>query len=131
MRAGVREDLRHTLLVRQSGFAAIELARKRGSPEAEADRCARRHRGSSDDGPEPARPQGHDVRPLCSGLVEDAGAQRGRGRRCLGRICECAGSLGELRKLVVTARAMRQVCFVTARVLWIEGVERVRGGQVV
>jgi hypothetical protein len=31
----------------------------------------------------------------------------------------------------VTARAMRQVCFVSARVLWIEGVERVRGGQVV
>src|SRR5436190_11234347 len=116
---------------RESSVSAIELARKGDCPETEADRGARRHRGGSADGPEPARPQRHDIGSLCPCLVENPAAQLSGRHGCFGGVGKCTRRLGQLCELALTTLAMSQVSFVTARVLGVEGVERVRSGQVV
>jgi len=82
-------------------------------------------------GRRPARPERHDVGAFGPCPVEDARAKvRGRHRRIRG-VGECARRLGQLGKLALAALATRQMSFVPPRVLCVEGVQRVRGGQVV
>src|SRR5919198_945692 len=132
-RTGVRtrENRGDLLLACERSVAAVELVRKRRGPDTEDDGCDRRDCGRRRDRDGPARPQRDDVRTLAPCLLQDAGAELGRRQRRLDSVGECAGRVRQRRELVAAALAAREVRLVLARVLGVEGVERVGSGQVV
>ena len=129
--SGLAHDLRHPLLPREPGFAPIELARERGGPDAEADRRAGSDCGDRRDGLDPARTKRDDIRALPCRLLQDARPQLRRRHGCLRSVGKSARGVRELGELLAAALAPREVRLVCPRVLRVEGVERVGGGQVV
>src|SRR5262249_60830955 len=109
----------------------VELVRQSRRTDSETERhacgdgcgcCKRSH---------PALPQRRDVRPFALSLLQDARSKLRRRRGPLGCVRERAGRLGERRELTAAPLAAREMRLVLPRLFRAEGVERVRGRQVV